>query len=410
MSSFAAPDIRVRVSELLGGWRTLLGATLGSSVGVHALPFYTSGIFLVALQQDLGWSRSAISLGTTFLALGLGIAAPFVGALCDRFGETRIIVPGLIVQITALAALSTVHAIIPFYLLMGGMALFGAGCASLPYARIVNRRFDASKGTALGLMIVGTAACSAMAPPLVQALIADHGWRVGYIALALVVVTVAPIGLILLGTASSRREPARPETAIVLPYARLAKDRTFLLLLAAILLVALAVPGIITHLAAMLIDQGVSAEKAAWMIAAVGMTQTAARLGTGLLVDRFFAPRVATVIFGICATCFLLFAFGGAEWALVGAIGAGLAYGAESDLIGYFVGRYFGAEHFGQVFGIMYAAFLAGNAASPLWYGWASDYAGDYRIALVGAAVAIAASACLFVFLPAFPREHEEPA
>jgi MFS family permease len=392
-----------RLVEMRRSWRTLLGATLGSSVGVHALPFYTSGIFLVALQADMGWGRSAISLGISLFALGLGIAAPVIGALCDRFGELRIIVGGLIVQIGALVALSMMQTIPAFYMLMGGMALFGAGCASLPYTRLINRTFDASKGTALGLMITGTASVSAIAPIMIQAIIADHGWRTGYLALAAAVVVMAPVALLLLRPATSASARPKSDAAAKLRYRDLAHDRTFLLLLVAILLVALAVPGIIAHLPAMLADDGVSPGAAALLIGLVGVTQTIARLGTGLLVDRFFAPRVAALIFSLAAIGFAIFAALGAPLAALGAVAAGLAYGAESDLLGYFVGRYFRQEHFGRVFGLLYAAFLAGNAISPLWYGWSAEELAGYHIALSGAAAALALGALAFLLLPPFP-------
>ncbi|MBP7337900.1 MFS transporter [Niveispirillum sp.] len=401
----AAPS-SPRLGEILSGWRTLLGSTLGSSVGVHALPFYTSGLFMVALQADKGWSRSAISLGTTLFAIGLGVAAPVIGALCDRFGERRIIVPGLVIQVAALIALSRIDTLTSFYLAMGGMALLGAGCGALPYARIVNSRFHLSKGTALGLMITGTAGLSALAPVVIQAVILSYGWRVGYLTHAAVIIIIAPVALMLLR--SGRNVAVARETVVPVPlnYVRLVRDRTFQLLVVAILSAALAAPGIITHLAAMLKDDGISAETGALLLGLVGLTQAIARLGTGLLADRFFAPKVAAVIFSISGLGFAIFGAVGAPAAVIGAIAAGLAYGAEADLLGYLVGRYFRQAHFGRIFGVLVCVFLAGAALSPLWYGWSADYFGHYHIGLAGASAVLFLSAIVFCLMPPFPRNE----
>lgn len=398
-----------RARELSTGWKTLLGAALGSTIGVHALPFYTSGLFMVALQADMGWSRSEISLGITLHALGLGLTAPLVGWLCDRYGERRVILPGLAVHGAALVALSQVNTLAAFCALMGGMALLGAGCASLPYARIVNRRFDRSKGTALGLMITGTAACSAMAPIFVQHIILTEGWRTAYLYLAGAVIIVAPPAMMLLRPPAAAAATGSATLSPPMSYGELASDRIFLRLLVAIFLVALAAPGIITHIAMMMGDDGVGLEAAAWLIGLVGITQTVARLGTGMLVDRFFAPRVAATIFCLSATGFILFALFGAPVAVIGAIAAGLAYGAESDLLGYFVGRYYRPEHFGRIFGLLYSVFLAGNALSPLWYGWSFDYFGNYDVALGSAAAALLLSAAAFGGLPTFREDEQVP-
>jgi MFS family permease len=393
-----------RLGELLAGWRTLVGATLGASVGVHVLPFYTAGLFMVALETEKGWSRSAISLGASFFALGLGLAGPVVGALCDRFGDRRVIIPGLVFQIAALIALSRLETLTAFYLLMSGMALLGAGSGALGYARIINRRFHASKGTAMGLMITGTAACSALAPIAVQAVISSHGWRAGYLSIAAAVVVVGPLALLLLrGDVAAVRDAS---AALPLRYADLVRDRTFRLLAGAIFLASLAVPGVITHLAGILKDGGIGPASAALMLGLVGLAQIFARLGTGMLADRFFAPRVAATIFALSALGFAIFGLFGAPVAVIGALAAGLAYGAEADLLGYLVGRYFPPDQFGRVFGLLCTVFFAGSALSPLWYGWSVDHFGGYHVGLAGASMALLLSALTFLRMPAFGPRH----
>ena len=51
------------------------------------------------------------------------------------------------------------------------------------------------------------------------------------------------------------------------------------------------------HLSALLTDRGFSAQAAAAAISVVGFAVLIARVGTGYLLDRFFAPRLAAFFF-----------------------------------------------------------------------------------------------------------------
>lgn len=51
--------------------------------------------------------------------------------------------------------------------------------------------------------------------------------------------------------------------------------------------------GAITHMAALLTDRGVTAEKAALCASLLGGLNVFARLGVGSLLDRFFGAHVA---------------------------------------------------------------------------------------------------------------------
>jgi MFS family permease len=193
-------------------------------------------------------------------------------------------------------------------------------------------------------------------------------------------------------------------------YAGLFRERTFLLLAAAIGLVAIACPGLLIHFLPMLTASGMDATSAAWMVSLIGGTQIASRLFTGVLVDRFFAPKVAAWIMASSATGFALLYWGGANWALAGAVAVGLAYGAEADLIGYLTGRYYEPRRFGRVFGLFYAVFLTGTAISPGLYGILVDARGSYQPALAISTVLLIAASIAFLQLPRFPeRSTGEP-
>jgi len=75
------------------GWWLVLVAGIGLSV--HSAPIlgFTFGVFLKSLSQEFIWSRTQVSLASTLSALGMTLAAPFLGWLVDRFDARRVIVP-----------------------------------------------------------------------------------------------------------------------------------------------------------------------------------------------------------------------------------------------------------------------------------------------------------------------------
>src|SRR3954467_15337530 len=121
------------------------------------------------------------------------------------------------------------------------------------------------------------------------------------------------------------------------------------------------------------------------------------RVLTGYIIDRFFAPYVAAVMFiGTALGCLLLL-IGGPGTALVAAALVGLSLGAEFDLIAYLTARYFGMARYGFVYALIYAMFVVGAAVGPTLAGIAFDATGNYDLTLwsvitllVAASIAIA--------------------
>ncbi|HET6971634.1 MAG TPA: MFS transporter [Phenylobacterium sp.] len=379
----------------------LAGATLGLAVGVHSLPFYTSGLFMKALQAEFGWTRAQVSLGPTVLIAALGLASPAVGVAADRWGERALIAPCLVILALFFAGLSRLGPNIGFYYLaVVAMAVIASGSATPTFTRVINASFDKARGTALGIGLVGTGLASTFVPPLLSRVIADHGWRAGYLALAGVVVAATPIIVLLLDRGP--RAQARPEAGEGAPLGEALADPIFWSLAAAFFLVALASPGLVVHFVPLLTDQGLTPAAAAGLASAIGLCIIFGRLSTGLMIDRIFAPKVAAGLMTLSAVGFLVLALGGARMALVGALAVGLSFGAEVDLIGYLGSRYFGLKAYGKIYGLLYAACLAGTALSPWAYGWVVDHTGSYRPMLFAAAALLALSAVVFATMRPF--------
>jgi len=95
---------------------------------------------------------------------------------------------------------------------------------------------------------------------------------------------------------------------------------TFWLLISSFFVAGASVHACVPHMPALLTDRGVSTQGAAMASAIVGIALLIGRVGTGYLLDRFFAPRLAAFFFCGASLGIGLLMFGaGGKAALVAA-------------------------------------------------------------------------------------------
>ena len=132
--------------------------------------------------------------------------------------------------------------------------------------------------------------------------------------------------------------------------------------------------------------------------------RVAARIEAGESVRSIAA---ALMIFGVAA-CALAVYFPPPAiiiWAiLVGAM-IGVAASAELDLTAFFTARYFGLRHYGQVYGVTFAAYHAGIGLGPVLVAMLYDLSGSYTVPLIVNALLILSAAGMFVTLGRYPDE-----
>ena len=128
-------------------------------------------------------------------------------------------------------------------------------------------------------------------------------------------------------------------------------------------------------------------------------------MGTGYLLDRFWAPLVTLPLLSAPAiACWLLAGDGLTPvLAVVSAVILGIATGAETDLIAFLAGRYFGMAHYGKIYGMLYLPFGLASAVSPAVYGWVRDTTGTYDAMLYVAIGLFIAGAVMLLGLGKYP-------
>lgn len=165
-----------------------------------------------------------------------------------------------------------------------------------------------------------------------------------------------------------------------LTFSEALRTRTFWVLCGVFFCVGGCVNGSIAHLIPMLTDFGVSGRSAAFAASLFGLASIAGRIGNGYLVDRFFAPRVAAVLFaGAAAGVAVLWAGSIGVAAPFAATLLGLAVGAEADVMPFLISRYFGLRSMAALFGSAFGAYTLGNATGRYLFAVGFDRAGSYQ-------------------------------
>ena len=403
------------------GWKVLLAGVLGVACGASPIPFNIIGFTVEPMIAEFGWSRTQILFPITIFGIIAALLAPFFGSLADKYGVRKVALYSLLafgLSFAAIAFTPTAKAtstLYIYYAMWVVVGLIGIGSTPVSWSRAINLWFFKNRGLALGILLLGTSLAAIVVPKLAVWAIENYGWRNMFAIVAILPLFVAlPIGYWLF------REP-RPEerpkailsesgnlTGVTLGTAM--KDYRFWLIWLSIAVISTAFGGAFINMAAMLSDRGLDAQTAASVMGILGIGILSGRLITGALLDRFWQGFVGFPLLCLPAlSCYLLIgdsiAFPMA--ALAGFL-LGFAAGAESDLVAYLSGRYFGMANYGKIYGMLYMPFGLFSALSPIIYAYVRDTTGSYNPILQAAIFAFVVGGALLLLLGRYPDSFPE--
>ncbi len=384
---------------------------------------YASFAFIVQdLEQTTGWARSDVTLAISFLTFFTAVAQPGFGAIVDRFGVRWPTAISLLLMAVTLA-------MIPFFaskvwhLWVGFIiaAILGVGNNTMSFIRLAAAWFDRRRGLMIGIVASATGLGLALLPRITASVVDAYGWKGGFVWYGLYIALVTVPVIILFAQDHPRDLGLRPDGDEVspensgenaaLPGITLGvalRTRVFWVLALGILMASFALWGITNQLALLLGDRGMSRVDAAQVAMVLGLSMAASRLIIGWTLDRIFAPRVAMTIFLGSAAGFFFLASGGTDARVYLAallLGAGL--GAEIELIGFMVSRYFGLRAFGAIYGSVFVGFLLGTSGGPFLLARAQEILGSYDAALYSMVAVMTVVALMFVTMGRYDRYHD---
>lgn len=427
MNPSAAQDSnQVPAPDTPASWRTLAGSGVLALFGVSALYGSTFGLFLLPLQQGLGWSRGEIAFSLTLSTLFTPLVAPLTGWVIDKVPLRPLILTGVVLQSANFAAFSLMEGSVwAYYGLCLLLMLTAAGASLLSLAKLVQGWFDKSMGRALGLLFACGAVGAIIHPLWTQAVITHFGWRQAFLVMSVLSLLMCGLAALLLVRErvprSSRTVAAAPGNGTVgasvtssvgsgpQSMAAFLRDPIWWKLALFNMLFALGVGAIFMHFAALLQDRGATPGQAALAMSLVGLGGLLGNVLAGWLVDRMPAARLAMIVMVVPMLATLVIYAGGGLWVSIAAAGLlGLCSGGDNSVSILLARRYFSAETFGRASATQMVAMAAGGGVSPWLAGVVHDRTGNYDLALVMAAACMGGAALAAAWLPEF-RPGEAP-
>ena len=385
--------------EFKYGWPVVLAGSLGISLGMSPLPFYTIGVFAQPLSQEFGWGIDQIMYGLVPFCLATVFSAPFAGYLSDRFGVRQVALISILLFALGMMAFALNNGSLPLYFFLWAMLSFvGAGTLPITYTKAISRWFQHKRGLALGMALVGTGIGGALAKIYAATLIDAVGWRMAYVGVGFLPLIVAlPVVYLLFRDVDDPKverrvkalESARPQGAgsnqlYGYTFAQCLREWRFWLLCAIFLPLSFAIGGPIPNLETMLASKGFDRGDAIILASFLGYSVYVGRVLAGYLLDFVWAPILACVLQMMPAISMFIFATADPSYGqmVIAIVTLGVAAGVEYDLLAYLVARYFGMKSYARIYGTLYAFFGLGAGFGPAIFGAIYGRTGSYDLAM----------------------------
>jgi len=409
------------------GWRIVAAAgTIQFMLG--ALQSQSFGLYIAALAQEMGWSKTALAGAAALQSVEAAIVGPLLGWLLDRVGTRAAVRSGLLIFGAGLLLLSQVQTLPVFYASAVMMAIGASLGGYFALSVTLVQWFEVHRARALSVLSLGLAA-GGLIVPLIAMSMQWWGWRT---TAAVSGVFVCVAGWLLARTIHSRPEdlgqhvdgvapavpaaaqagapPADADASAPLPgYTLQEALRTsafWLLSLghALALLVVLAVNvHAVTHMTTGL---GLSVTQAGWVITVMTMGQLLGVL-LGMWIGNRFDKRHVTAwcMVGHAAGLLCLTWSTGPLLLLGFAVFHGMAWGLRGSFMYAMRADYFGRRAIGAIFGVSTAFVALGQVGGPMIAGALADLTGDYRAGFtLIAAMSAAGSLCFLLARRPPPR------
>ncbi len=420
---------------------------VGVSFTVLSLAFgvrLSFSVFFEALTRsgELAWSRAdTAGVFSITMVLALVLTGP-VGWLLDRLGPGRVYLLGLGLLASGLVLTSRVQTLPQFYLAYGVWT--GAGIAVLGlaiHAATISRWFSSQgrRGLAIGLAFSGTGMGILVLAPMVERIIALHGWRIAYLALAGLVALVGfpvvwlflhdtPQVLGLWPEGVGPDPPGSPSGApqgtaaasgqeVSWTWSQAARTGSFWLLLAAGTFSLFTLRMVTVHQVAYLVDRGIPRLTAAAVLGMGGLVTAVSFALFGQLSDRigregaFYLGSLAHIL--ALSVLLSLRADTPPVWLYLYPLLWGMGEGSRSSLLSAMASDTFRGPALGAIVGSLGAAFGLGAATGSWLGGWIYDRTGSYTLAFLTALLStLVAAGCVFAAHRIRPRAgpmHRRP-
>jgi MFS family permease len=382
------------------GW-VVVAATFLTTFTVFGV-VYSFGAFFTSMADDFSTGKGATAVMfsiTTAWYFSLGL---LTGRIADRVGPRPVLLAGAVALGVGLFATSRVTSIWLGYVTYGVGVGTAVACAYVPMVATVGGWFARQRTAALGVSVAGIGVGTLVMAPLSESLIDRYGWRTADVLLA-----IGGTSLLLVASVGAQRPPFaghHQRTSI----RRVVRDRGFVVVYVASVLVSLALFVPIVFIKSYAEDRGVGSGAAAALVGIIGGASVVGRLGLGAVASRFGSLRVMQASFLILAGSFVLWLVAGSSYEVlvVFAVVMGVGYGGFVALSPAVVASLYGTRDLGAILGALYTAAAIGGLIGPPMAGEVIDRVSYAAAILVAMLLTAAAAGVLFLLSPRHTSTH----
>ncbi|MFC1534137.1 MFS transporter [Thermodesulfobacteriota bacterium] len=388
-------------STVFYGWWVVCGVFFTGLYSGGAV-FYGFTAFIEPIAKEFGWSYGQISIAASLRGLEIGILAPVLGILVDRWGPRSLMITGAIITGSSLILLSHITSLGMFYGVFIILCIGISPNASTVALTAVANWFRKKVALATGIVTSGVA-LGGFLVPLVTASMDAFGWRVVMVGLGIGMwVICLPLSVLvrhkpeqygylvdgevrdnfLSGEGLSSPQPIDKDISA----GRALRSRTFWHITVALMLNLLAVSAVMTHVMPYLSSINISRSISGLAAGGLPVVSICGRLGFGLFGDRFDKRWVSVASFIFITLGLLLFNYTESlgVWMLVPfLIMFGIGWGGNITVRAVLLREYFGGSRFGTILGLANTVLMLGTILGPAIAGIIFDKSGSYQGAWV---------------------------
>ena len=360
---------------------------------------FAFGLVLKPMTEELGWSRSTLTLALTVFMVAGAVGLPVAGRLVDRYSLKWTMVGGSVMAALGIGLMAFVQS--PWHVFAVYGLLYGignAGIANPTVGVMITRWFERGRSMAASVANSGSSVGSLIIIVLLVAAISSIGWRTAYLLLGAANLFIL-VPLVIFAVRS------RPDTATSspvtaeeadrdgtregndeadLPVKAILRSRPFLLLVLIYTICGFQDFLVATHVVAFAQDQGIGPVLSGNILAVMGIMGFLGVLAGGWTAD-LVGPGKPTVL------CFVMrigiFSFIAVYQSTAGIMIFAALYGftfyITAPLTVIFGGKIFGPARLGTVAGLISSFHMVAGGIGALTGAAIFDHWGSYDRAFV---------------------------
>lgn len=362
MTQTTAPSRKVPWTIIVLAAATVAGVGMGLR--------QTMGLFLKPMTMDLGIGREDFALSIAIANIVWGMAAPFTGAIADKYGAGRVVVFGALN--TALGMLLMYLATSRAELLVAGVFLglgvAGAGINALVGA--VGRAAPPEKRTqAIAGIGMGSGIGILIALPYTHVLMDQIGWKNALLVLSATAMLLLPLAFPV-GDTPVQQVGIGPKQRLGDALREAFRHPSFWLLNAGFFVCGFHVVFYGVHLPAYVADVGLDPSIAVFALILVGIGNLVGTWLAGQSGRYIEKRRALSLIYGLRALIFVGFLVlpPSAAWILIASFLLGLVWLSTVPLTSGLVATFYGPAWMTMLYGVVFFSHQLGSFAG-VWLG-----------------------------------------